>query len=136
MFVFPLTSDEPRVKRHTRLLAGFSLRNYEQDIALDKSDMYMRNFSLAHAIMLPIYNQHQRSVQLASEQCVIFCYVVRHRMHSFEIAIFHITFVFTCVHINFCNNNNTVTCFYKNSSGDEIANVNFYAVRPEVTRIR
>jgi len=25
---------------------------------------------------------------------------------------------------------------YKNSSGDEIANVNFYAVRPEATRIR
>jgi len=25
---------------------------------------------------------------------------------------------------------------YKNSSGDEIANVNFYAVRPEGTRIR
>jgi len=25
--------------------------------------------------------------------------------------------------------------FYKNSSGDEIADVNFYAVRPEVTRI-
>ena len=24
----------------------------------------------------------------------------------------------------------------KNSSGDDIANVNFYAVRPEVTRIR
>jgi len=24
----------------------------------------------------------------------------------------------------------------KNSSGDEIANVNFYAVRPETTRIR
>jgi len=24
---------------------------------------------------------------------------------------------------------------YKNSSGDEIANVNFYAVRPEATRI-
>jgi len=24
----------------------------------------------------------------------------------------------------------------KNSSGDEIANVNFYAVRPEATRIR
>ena len=27
-------------------------------------------------------------------------------------------------------------CGYKNSSGDEIANVNFYAVRPEGTRIR
>jgi len=26
--------------------------------------------------------------------------------------------------------------FNKNSSGDEIANVNFYAVRPEGTRIR
>ena len=26
--------------------------------------------------------------------------------------------------------------FDKNSSGDEIANVNFYAVRPEATRIR
>jgi len=25
---------------------------------------------------------------------------------------------------------------YKNSSGDEIANVNFYTVRPEATRIR
>jgi len=25
---------------------------------------------------------------------------------------------------------------HKNSSGDEIANVNFYAVRPEATRIR
>jgi len=25
--------------------------------------------------------------------------------------------------------------YYKNSSGDEIANVNFYAVRPEATRI-
>jgi len=25
---------------------------------------------------------------------------------------------------------------YKNSSGDEIANVNFYAVRPEATRLR
>jgi len=25
---------------------------------------------------------------------------------------------------------------YKNSSGDEIANVNFYAVRPEATQIR
>jgi len=25
---------------------------------------------------------------------------------------------------------------YKNSSGDEIANLNFYAVRPEATRIR
>ena len=25
---------------------------------------------------------------------------------------------------------------YKNSSGDEITNVNFYAVRPEATRIR
>ena len=25
---------------------------------------------------------------------------------------------------------------YKNASGDEIANVNFYAVRPEATRIR
>jgi len=25
---------------------------------------------------------------------------------------------------------------YKNSSGDKIANVNFYAVRPEATRIR
>jgi len=29
----------------------------------------------------------------------------------------------------------TVTRIYKNSSGDEIANVNFYAVRPEATRI-
>jgi len=29
----------------------------------------------------------------------------------------------------------TVTCD-KNSSGDEIANVNFYAVRPEDIRIR
>jgi len=28
------------------------------------------------------------------------------------------------------------TFVYKNSSGDEIANVNFYAVRPEATRIR
>jgi len=26
--------------------------------------------------------------------------------------------------------------YYKNSSGDKIANVNFYAVRPEATRIR
>jgi len=25
--------------------------------------------------------------------------------------------------------------YYKNSSGDEITNVNFYAVRPEATRI-
>ena len=25
---------------------------------------------------------------------------------------------------------------YKNSSGDDIANVNFYALRPEATRIR
>jgi len=25
---------------------------------------------------------------------------------------------------------------YRNSSGDEIANVNFYAIRPEATRIR
>jgi len=29
-----------------------------------------------------------------------------------------------------------VSCTYKNSSGDETANVNFYAVRPEATRIR
>ena len=29
-----------------------------------------------------------------------------------------------------------VTNNNKNSSGDEIANVNFYAVRPEATRIR
>ena len=29
-----------------------------------------------------------------------------------------------------------LTLFYKNSSGDEIANVNFYAVLPEATRIR
>jgi len=28
------------------------------------------------------------------------------------------------------------TVKYKNSSGDEIANVNFYTVRPEATRIR
>jgi len=28
------------------------------------------------------------------------------------------------------------TIINKNSSGDEIANVNFYAVRPEATRIR
>jgi len=28
------------------------------------------------------------------------------------------------------------TSYNKNSSGDEIANVNFYAVRPEATRIR
>ena len=28
------------------------------------------------------------------------------------------------------------SCMNKNSSGDEIANVNFYAVRPEGTRIR
>ena len=31
---------------------------------------------------------------------------------------------------------NILTYVYKNSSGDEIANVNFYAVRPEATRIR
>ena len=34
---------------------------------------------------------------------------------------------------------NTVTELdkvYKNSSGDEMANVNFYAVRPQATRIR
>ena len=34
----------------------------------------------------------------------------------------------------------STNCIYqtenKNSSGDEIANVNFYAVRPEATRIR
>jgi len=30
----------------------------------------------------------------------------------------------------------TYNKFNKNSSGDEIANVNFYAVRPEGTRIR
>jgi len=30
----------------------------------------------------------------------------------------------------------TATLVYKNSSGDEIANVNFYAVRLEATRIR
>jgi len=30
----------------------------------------------------------------------------------------------------------TPPTMYKNSSGDEIANVNFYAVRPETTRIR
>jgi len=30
----------------------------------------------------------------------------------------------------------TLTEDNKNSSGDEIANVNFYAVRPEATRIR
>jgi len=30
----------------------------------------------------------------------------------------------------------TLTISYKNSSGHEIANVNFYAVRPEDTRIR
>jgi len=30
----------------------------------------------------------------------------------------------------------TVTEFNKKSSGDEIANMNFYAVRPEATRIR
>jgi len=29
-----------------------------------------------------------------------------------------------------------VTLYDKNSSEDEIANVNFYAVRPEATRIR
>ena len=29
-----------------------------------------------------------------------------------------------------------LTTQYKNSSGDEIANVNFYAVRPGATRIR
>jgi len=29
-----------------------------------------------------------------------------------------------------------LTLFDKNSSGDEIANVNFYAVRPEATQIR
>ena len=29
-----------------------------------------------------------------------------------------------------------ITCYNKNSSGDEIVNVNFYAVRPEATRIR
>jgi len=35
------------------------------------------------------------------------------------------------------NENNFVDDrLYKNSSGDEIANVNFYAVRPEATRIR
>jgi len=30
----------------------------------------------------------------------------------------------------------TVIHIHKNSSGDEIANVNFYAVRPEATWIR
>ena len=30
----------------------------------------------------------------------------------------------------------TILFINKNSSGDEIANVNFYAVRPEATRIR
>jgi len=30
----------------------------------------------------------------------------------------------------------SVTCQDKNASGDEIANVNFHAVRPEGTRIR
>jgi len=33
-----------------------------------------------------------------------------------------------------CNENTDK--YNKNSSGDEIANVNFYAVRPEATRIR
>jgi len=31
---------------------------------------------------------------------------------------------------------NQTSEFKKNSSGDEIANVNYYAVRPETTRIR
>ena len=36
-----------------------------------------------------------------------------------------------------CNEVNVyVSKMNKNSSGDEIANVNFYAVRPEATRIR
>ena len=32
--------------------------------------------------------------------------------------------------------NYAVSSKHKNSSGDEIVNVNFYAVRPEATRIR
>jgi len=35
-------------------------------------------------------------------------------------------------HVWLCNSGTP----YKNSSGDETANVNFYAVRPEATRIR
>jgi len=37
---------------------------------------------------------------------------------------------------DYLKNVNTMRNFYKNSSGDEIANVNFYAVRPEATLIR
>ena len=40
------------------------------------------------------------------------------------------------VSTDYLKNVNTVRNIYKNSSGDEIANVNFYAVRPKATRIR
>jgi len=38
--------------------------------------------------------------------------------------------------INLFQHGTTSEMKYKNSSGDEIANVNFYAMRPEATRIR
>jgi len=41
--------------------------------------------------------------------------------------------------VNQCNGVQKIICAYKcikNSSGDEIANVNFHAVRPEATQIR
>jgi len=37
---------------------------------------------------------------------------------------------------HYCNASISVLSDNKNSSGDEIANVNFYTVRPEATRIR
>jgi len=49
--------------------------------------------------------------------------------------------VFTCHDVRLSHQQQynitlNITLHYKSSSGDEIANVNFYAVRPEATRIR
>jgi len=38
--------------------------------------------------------------------------------------------------VTYAHYTSNTTYLYKNSSGNEIANVNFYAVRPEATRIR
>ena len=44
---------------------------------------------------------------------------------------------YTDIHINNGTQHTMLSyCRYKNTSGDEIVNVNFYAVHPEATRIR
>ena len=59
-----------------------------------------------------------------------------------EFATFSQTVVITSLnkakHHSGCHRNSgsVLNVEYKNSSGDEIANVNFYAVHPEATRIR